>query len=83
MKYYIHVHQAKIRSNIHKSPKEREPVITCKSYKSNDYYNQVVIEDLAGNEVCRVVYSPDKPLSCGARLWIELDDKNAIIGGEI
>ena len=22
---------------------------------------------------CRVVYSPDKPLSCGARVWIETD----------
>ncbi len=22
----------------------------------------------------RVVYSPDRPLSCGARIWIECDD---------
>jgi hypothetical protein len=22
---------------------------------------------------CKVVYSPDKPLSCGAKVWIETD----------
>lgn len=26
-----------------------------------------------GEVVARVVYSPDKPLSCGARVWIETD----------
>jgi hypothetical protein len=25
-----------------------------------------------------VVYSPDKPLSCGARVWIECDEALAI-----
>ena len=24
-----------------------------------------------GKEVARVVYSPHKPLSCGARVWVE------------
>ena len=23
---------------------------------------------------CRIVYRLDKPLACGARLWIEVDD---------
>jgi len=27
--------------------------------------------DKDGNEVARIVYQPEKPLSCGARVWIE------------
>jgi hypothetical protein len=23
--------------------------------------------------VCQVVYSPDKPLSCGAKVWVETE----------
>ena len=49
----------------HKNNK-REPVITVKTYKSNTYGHQVHI---LGE--CKVVYSPDKPLSCGAKVWIE------------
>ena len=45
-----------------------EPVLTVKTYKSNDYCHEVVI-----NGPCKVIYSPDKPLSCGARVWIETE----------
>jgi hypothetical protein len=24
-----------------------------------------------GKEAARIIYSPDKPLSCGAKVWIE------------
>lgn len=27
---------------------------------------------------CKVVYSPDKPLKCGARVWIEAQDAQVI-----
>jgi hypothetical protein len=27
--------------------------------------------DKDGEPVARIVYSPDKPLDCGARVWIE------------
>lgn len=64
MKTIIHVNQHAIRRNIKADVKE--PVLTVKTYKSNDYANSVVIDG-----PCRVVYSPDKPLSCGARVWIE------------
>ena len=47
---------------------EREPVLTCKTSKSNDYYHEIYV-----NGPCRIVYSPDKPLPCGARVWIETD----------
>jgi hypothetical protein len=33
-----------------------------------------------GKVVARVVYSPDKPLSCGARVWIETEADVEIIG---
>ena len=66
MKKRIHVNQHKIRSN-HKSG-NREAVLTVKTYKSNDYWHEAIIDG-----PCRVVYSPDKPLSCGARVWIETD----------
>ena len=66
MKKYIHINQHVIKSN-HKNNK-REPVITVKTYNSNTYGHQVHI---LGE--CKVGYSPDKPLSCGAKVWIETD----------
>ena len=66
MKKYIHINHHVIKSN-HKNNK-REPVITVKTYNSNTYGHQVHI---LGE--CKVVYSPDKPLSCGAKVWIETD----------
>ncbi len=39
--------------------------------------------DKDGNIVASVVYSPDKPLSCGARVWIETDSEVVcVIRGE-
>lgn len=68
MKKRIHVNMHKIRRN-HKTG-EREPVLTVKTSKSNDYCHEVEIKGPA-----RVIYSPDKPLSCGARVWIETDEE--------
>lgn len=62
----IHINQHKIRSN-HKTG-DREPVITCKTYKGNTYYSELMIEG-----PCKVVYRPDKPLPCGAKVWIETE----------
>ena len=66
MKKRIHVNQHKIRAN--KKHGTNEPVITVKTYKSNDYAHEV---NILGES--KVVYSPDKPLSCGARVWTETD----------
>ena len=77
MKTRIHVNKQKIASNrIHGT---NEPVITCKTYKSNDYGNEAIIYGQDGKEAARVIYIPDKPLSCGARLWIETDNKIQIL----
>ena len=66
MKTRIHVNQHIIRKN-HKEGSS-DPVLTVKTYKSNTYCHSVDIEG-----PCRVVYSPNKPLSCGARVWIETE----------
>jgi hypothetical protein len=63
-KIIIHVNQHVIRRN-HKTG-ERKPVLTVKRGRTNTYATSV---EVLGP--CRVVYSPDAPLSCGARVWIE------------
>ena len=68
MKKIIHINQHVIRKN--NKTGEREPVITCKTYKANTYCHEVTI-----NGPCRVIYSPDKPLSCGAKVWIETTEE--------
>jgi hypothetical protein len=64
MKTLIHVNQHVIKANA-KSGKQ-DPVLTVKTYKSNTYANRVKIHGDSS-----IVYSPDKPLSCGAKVWIE------------
>lgn len=64
MKTVVHVNQHVIKAN--RKNGERNPVLTVKTYKDNTYAHAVEITG-----PCRVVYSPDKPLSCGAHVWIE------------
>ena len=68
MKTIVHVNQHVVRSNIKTGAKE--PVLTVKTYKSNVYAHAVQI-----NGPSKVVYSPDKPLSCGAHVWIETESE--------
>ena len=49
---------------------ERNPVLTVKTSKSNQYAHEVEIDGPS-----KVIYSPDKHLSCGARVWIETDSE--------
>ena len=62
----IHVNQHVIRDN--KRNGTKEPALTVKTSKTNYKCHDVMIEGPS-----RVVYSPDFPLSCGARVWIETD----------
>lgn len=74
MKEVTHINQHNIRKNIHLPEKERLPVITSKTYKENRYmHNADLICKETGKVFAKIVYSPDKPLGCGARLWIETD----------
>lgn len=72
MKTIIHVNQHAIRRNI--KAEVKEPVLTVKTYKSNNYAHEV---DIKGPS--RLVYSPNKPLSCGARVWLETEAEVEII----
>ena len=63
----------KIRAN--KKHGTKEPVITVKTYKTNTYAHEV---EILGES--KVVNSPDKPLSCGARVWIETDAEVKVDG---
>ncbi len=68
-KTIIHVNQHAIKAN--RKHGKVDPVLTVKTYNSNTYAHEAVIKDDKGNEVARVVYRPNKPLSCGAHVWIE------------
>lgn len=72
MKTIVHVNQHVIKSN--RKNKVEEPVLTVKTYKSNTYAHEVNIK---GDS--KVVYSPNKPLSCGAHVWIETQSEVEIV----
>ena len=71
MKTIIHVNQPNIKANAKGADKK---VLTVKTYKSNTKCNQVKFTDGI------IKYSPDKPLSCGAKVWIETFEPVEIIG---
>lgn len=77
MKTIIHVNQHVIKKNAKEGT--NDPVLTVKTYKSNTYAHEVAIKK-DGEVVAKVVYSPDKPLSCGARVWIETQAEVEILG---
>ncbi|MEB3277576.1 MAG: DNA-binding protein [Lyngbya sp.] len=63
-KKIVHVNSHRIRQN--QKHQERLPVITVREGNTNTYGHTVEIQG-----GCRVVYRPDDPISCGARVWIE------------
>ena len=66
IKKVIHVNQHVIKKN--DKTGERNPCITCKTYKENRYYTEITIHGPS-----KIVYSPDKPLTCGAKVYIETE----------
>jgi len=60
----IHINQHVIKRNAKTG--ERAPVVSIKTYKENTYADGAEIYGPS-----KVIYSPDKPLKCGARVWIE------------
>ena len=72
MKTIIHVNQHVIKANAKSG--NQDPVLTVKTYKTNTYAHEVLIK---GDS--KVVYSPDKPLSCGAKVWIETNSQVEVI----
>ena len=72
MKTIIHVNQHEVKANNKNGT--NNPVLTIKTYKTNTYAHEVSIKGES-----KVVYSPDKPLSCGARVWIETQARVEIL----
>lgn len=60
----IHVNQHVIKAN--KKNGENQPVFTVKTSNDNIYGREV---EILGPS--KMVYSPKKPLSCGAKCWCE------------
>ena len=60
----IHVNQQRIKKNNRTG--ERKPVFTIKFNKKTYYTNTISIEGTS-----KLIYKPDKPLSCGAKVWVE------------
>ena len=71
MKTIVHVNQHNIKANAKGADKK---VLTVKTYKSNTKCNKVKFTDGI------IKYSPDKPLSCGAKVWLETFEPVEIIG---
>ena len=66
MKTIIHVNQHVIKANAKTGA--NDPVLTVKTYKDNRYAHEVTIHGPS-----RIVHRPHKPLSCGAKVWIETE----------
>jgi len=67
VKKRIHVNQHNIKHNA-KHPADPRPIVTCKTYKANYIGTGITIHGES-----KVIYSPDKPLACGAKVWIETE----------
>tara|TARA_E500000178_G_C16566807_1_gene549846 strand:- start:240 stop:479 length:240 start_codon:yes stop_codon:yes gene_type:complete len=73
MKTLVHVNQHNIKYNSkYKVPK---PVLTVKDYKQNRKGCRAEILDSDGNVIGQFIYSPDKPLPCGAKVWFETQNE--------
>lgn len=72
MKTIVHVNQHVIKAN--RKNNASDPVLTVKTYKDNRYAHEV---EILGPS--RIVYSPDKPLSCGAHVWIETEGEVVVL----
>ncbi len=68
----IHINQHKIKAN--RKNGTDDPVITVKTYKSNEYAREIVIHGPS-----KIVYQPEDPLSCGAHVWLETQAEVEII----
>ncbi len=60
MKHQVHIHQQRLRQG--------KPAIIHRTYKGTSYHREYEVP--AGAKVIQ----PEKPLSCGARAWIEWHD---------
>jgi hypothetical protein len=67
MKHFIHINRHKIAAN--KKTGANEAPISVKNYRGSKYGHEVTIHG-----PCKVVYRPCDPLSCGATVFIVVED---------
>lgn len=77
LKTIIHVNKHTIQSN--NKHCKTDPPITIKTSKSNTYAQKANICDKNGNVIASVIHSPNKPLSCGAKVWIEVYNSDVFV----
>lgn len=63
----VHINRHIIAAN-HKHGQNRPPITIVRRGKTHHAREVALVGE------ARVVYRPEKPLKCGARLWIECDD---------
>jgi hypothetical protein len=71
MRQIVHVAQAAIRS-------QSGPPLIVRDHRGAERASEVELVTPAGEILGRFIYSPDKPLSCGARVWLSLDTDKLI-----
>jgi hypothetical protein len=69
VKSIIHIAQQAIAKN--RKHGTFDPPVIVRTSKKSQRCQEAIIRDKDGHEVARIVHSPHKPLSCGARVWIE------------
>ena len=77
----VHINKIHIQQNNKSTAQNHKPVISVKTYNGSEIphkgYQGKAIENVYVQALeipypCRVVYQPDNPLSCGAKVWIEV-----------
>ena len=68
----LHVRQDRIRRNAKLPAEQAEPPIVMNRSGKRRYGNTVELRLPDGTVVATFRYRPHHPLSCGARLWMEL-----------
>ena len=69
--------------NANRKHNKADPPISVQTYKSNDYTARVDILDAYGEVAATVCYQPQKPMSCGATVWIETENEVSLSSPEV
>lgn len=69
----LHVNQAVLRKNTATGERNPPIIVRRKSKSVQPTYCHTADLMVDGHKIGSLVYQPDQPLSCGARLWLELD----------
>ena len=78
----ITVHQHLLRANVKNGT--RLPCIAIRRGRSGKatLAHQVLIKDATGAVVARLICRLDRPLACGARIWLETELPVEIVGDD-